>query len=273
MFKITHQELEEKAFSIRRDLIELIYRARSGHLDTSLSLVEIWLGLVYSDFFQYDPKNGAWEDRDRVFLSEGHACPLQYLINAELGYYSVNDVFTGFRKPKTPFQGHSIRDLKCGLENSNGSLSIGVWQAYGHSLETKRSVFCIAGDGEFQEPSSQALLSVPHYLKPAPNFTLILNDNHLAQDSEVDLGPIADVAKLYNWQVIQIDGHDLNALGEAYLQAYNEQDRPTFLVCRTIKGKGGDPENEGRLGHHGKPPQNDDEYRNYIAGLEAKGRV
>lgn len=273
MFKVSLQELEEKAYHIRRNLIDLMYQAGSGHLDTCLSLVEIWLAMVYADFFRCDPENGAWNGRDRIFLSEGHACPLQYLVNADLGFYTVEDIFAGFRKPFTPFQGHSIRDLSYGLENANGSLSIGVWQAYGSALEADRYVFCIAGDGEFEEPSSLALLSAPHFVKAAPNLILILNYNKLSQDASVDLGPIADVARLYNWHVITLDGHNFEALGEAYHQAVSEKDRPSFLICETIKGKGGDPKCEKQLGYHGRPPKTEEEYKAFIAGLEATRRV
>ncbi len=254
-------------------MIDLMYRTRSGHLDTCLSLVEIWLGLVYSDFFQFDPQNGAWEDRDRIFLSEGHACPLQYFVNADLGYFTREDVFAGFRKPFTPFQGHTLRDLSCGLENSNGSLGIGLWQAYGQALVTDRYVFCIAGDGEFEEPSSQGLLSAPFFLKSAPNYILLLNYNRLSQDDTVDIGPIADVAGLYGWQVMQVDGHNFQALDEVCQQAVKDTKRPTFIVCDTIKGLGGAAEFEAKLGHHGVPPKNEEEYNAYLADLEASRRV
>ncbi len=273
MFRIPIQELEEKAYRIRRDLIDLIYRTGSGHLDTSLSLVEVWLALVYSDFFRCDPQDGGWSGRDRVFLSEGHACPLQYLVNADLGFHSRDEVFEGDRRPFTPFQGHTLRNLAYGLENSNGSLGIGIWQAYGHALEVDRWVFCIAGDGEFEEPSSQGLLSAPHFLRPVPNYILILNQNGLAQDAPVELGPLSEVAKLYDWQVLQVDGHDFEALGEVYRQAVEELRRPSLIICRTIKGKGGDPALEGKLGQHGRPPKTEEAYQAYLVGLEASRRV
>ncbi|MFC2150658.1 1-deoxy-D-xylulose-5-phosphate synthase N-terminal domain-containing protein, partial [Calditrichota bacterium] len=207
MFKLPISDLQSKAHHLRRDLIDLLYQTGSGHLDTSLSLVEIWLALVHSDFFHLDPSNGSWEERDRIFLSEGHACPLQYLINADLGYYSKEEVFNGLRKPYTKFGGHTVRDLSAGLENSNGSLSIGLWQAYGMALDIKQQVFCIAGDGEFQEPSAMSLFSATHNLRPAPNYTVLLNYNHLAQDAAVDIGPLATVAEAYNWHVQTVNGH------------------------------------------------------------------
>ncbi len=273
MFRISTSELTDKAYHIRRDLIELVYRTKSGHLDTSLALVEVWLGLVYSDFFRHDPKNGAWEGRDRVFLSEGHACPIQYMINAELGYYDKAEVFAGNRRPKSPFQGHSIRNLKYGIENSNGSLGIGLWQAYGHALETKRLVFCIVGDGEMQEPSALGLLAVPNNLKPLPNFTLIVNNNRLAQDAPVDIGPLSDAFEAWGWFVIRADGHDWDSVGQAYQRAVKAPNRPKCIIFHTVKGKGGDPAKEDKLGSHGKPPGNEAEYQAYLAGLEAsRGR-
>ncbi|MFN3821536.1 MAG: transketolase, partial [bacterium] len=217
---------------------------------------------------RYLPRRGDWEGRDVIFLSEGHACPVQYLINAQLGYYSREEVFEGNRRPFTPFQGHTQRSLSHGLENSNGSLGIGLWQAYGFALEWPQYVFCITGDGEFEEPASLGLLIVPHQLKPLPNFILLLNYNRLAQDSLVDLGPIGEVARLYGWSVMEVDGHDFIALGEALHQAVADRERPKFIICHTVKGKGGDPEREGKLGSHGKPPANEEEFRAYKEGLE-----
>ena len=101
MYKISIEELKDKAYNIRRDLIELIYRAGSGHLDTSLSLVEVWLSIVHSDFYSLDAKNGEMKNRDRIFLSEGHACPVQYMINADLGYYPKEELLKGFRNTQS----------------------------------------------------------------------------------------------------------------------------------------------------------------------------
>lgn len=269
MFRISVEELKRRAYRIRRDLIELHYRAGSGHLDTSLSLVEVWLALVYSDFFQFNPQDGAWEGRDRIFLSEGHACPLQYLVNADLGYGTREEVFTGFRRPFTPYQGHTARNLKYALENSNGSLGIGLWHAYGSALEVPGRVFCIVGDGEMEEPSSFGLLAAPHFLKPAPNFTMLINYNHLAQDAQVDLGPVDQVARLYEWEVQVVDGHSFNALGQAYRRAVDDRQHPHLIICQTVKGKGGNRAWEGKLGYHGRPPKDEAEYKAYLEGLEA----
>lgn len=273
LFRISREELSAKAFQLRRDLIELTYRTGSGHLDTSLSLVETWLSIVYSSFFRSDPADGAWEGRDRVFLSEGHACPLQYLVNAELGYYDKDEVFATNRQPFSPFQGHTKRNLEYGFENSNGSLGIGLWQAYGAALTISQQVFCIAGDGEFEEPISIGLLTAPHYLKPVGNFTLIINHNGLAQDSAVDIGPLENVAVQYGWQNHRVNGHDFTALGIALKQSVDNSEQPSIIICDTIKGYGGDPQRANRLGSHGRPPGNEDEYKAYIAGLEAMRRA
>ncbi len=270
MYRISTSELNDKAYQIRWDLIELIYRAKSGHLDTSLALVEVWLGLVYSDSYRFDPKNGDWVDRDRIFLSEGHACPIQYLVNSDLGYYPKEEVFEGIRRPKSHFQGHTIRNLKYGFENSNGSLGIGLWQAYGAALELQSRVFCIVGDGEMQEPSSLGLLSAPHNLAPCGNFTLIVNNNGLAQDAKVDIGPLGLAAKAWGWSVIEADGHDWASIDSAYRKAVSILDVPKMIIFKTVKGMGGDPEKAGKLGNHGKPPANEAEVAAYVKGLEAQ---
>ncbi len=265
---LPQEDITKLAYNVRRDLIELMFKTKSGHLDTCLSLVEIWLTLVKSSFFKYDPENGAWADRDRLFLSEGHACPLQYVVNGHLGYYSVERVFKELRQPKTPFQGHTVRNLNYGFENSNGSLGIGLWQAYGHALEANGHVFCIAGDGEFQEPPAFSLLNVTHNLKPLGNYHLIINNNGLAQDSEVDIGPLTEVARSYNWQVLDVDGHNISALASAFHEAVNNKKQPSLILCKTIKGYGGDPEKAGKLGSHGVPPKTGEDLKCYLAGLE-----
>jgi len=269
MFRLSLNELDEQAYQIRKDLINLIYQAKSGHLDTSLSLVEVWLGLVNSDFYRYDPQNGAWAERDRIFLSEGHACPIQYMVNGLLGYYPKEEVFVTNRRPDSKFQGHTIRNLEYGFENSNGSLGIGLWHAYGAALELSSRVFCIVGDGEMQEPSSLGLLAAPHNLKPCGNYTLIVNNNGLAQDSAVDIGPLAAVCRAWGWHVIEADGHDWNEIDRAYTEAISDTVNPKVIIFKTVKGKGGDPKKEGKLGNHGKPPANDAEVAAYVEGLEA----
>ncbi len=270
MYRISNLELNNKAYQVRRDLMELIYRTKSGHLDTSLALVEVWLGLVYSDFFRCDPKNGEWVDRDRIFLSEGHACPIQYMVNAELGYYPKEELFATNRRPDSNFQGHTVRNLKYGFENSNGSLGIGLWQAYGAALELKSKVFCIVGDGEMQEPSSLGLLAAPHNLKPCGNFILIVNNNGLAQDASVDIGPLSIAGKAWGWHVIEADGHDWKSVDDAYQQAVSIIDKSKMIIFKTVKGKGGDPAKAGKLGSHGKPPGNETELAAYIKGLESE---
>lgn len=112
------------------------------------------------------------------------------------------------------------------------------------------------------------LLAAPHYLKPAPNFILIINHNKLAQDAAVDLGPLDEVARLYRWHTERVDGHDLDALSQAYHRAVEETSLPSLILCDTVKGKGGDPAWEGRLGRHGRPPKTDEEYRAYVDGLD-----
>lgn len=273
MFRIPIPELQQKAYEIRQKLVKLIFQAHSGHLDTCLSLVELYLAVVFWERFNFNPQNGNWKGRTRLYLSEGHACPLQYLVNAELGYYLEQEARDGFRRPRTPFQGHTLRDLGYGFENSNGMLGIGLVQAYGASLATDQMVICIAGDGEMQEPSSLGLLAAPFFVKPAPNFVLIINNNGLAQDAAIGLGPLPQVAELYRWQMIEADGHDFQGLGQAFQQAMENQFQPSLIVCQTTKGKGGHPQWEGQLGHHGVPPKNNAEYQACLAGMGTSRRV
>ena len=120
-----------------------------------------------------------------------------------------------------------------------------------------------------QEASSLGLLALPHNLKPAPNYTLIVNHNQLAQDSAVDIGPLAEAADDWGWFVIKADGHDWESIGNAYHRAILNPVRPKMIIFHTVKGKGGDPAKEGKLGNHGKPPANEAEVAAYLAGAEA----
>jgi len=272
MFKITVDDLKDKAYNLRYNLIELLYKTGSGHLDTSLSLVEIWLSIVYGNQYRFDPDNGSMLERDRIFLSEGHACPLQYLINADLGYYNKEEVFDGLRQPFSPFQGHSIRNLDYGIENSNGSLGIGLWQAYGNALDSDSTVYCIAGDGEFQEPLSLSIFAAATNLRPAGNFVVLVNNNGLTQDSKIDLGPLLKVANSYDWQTYSVDGHSFSAIGEAIQSSADISDKPSIIICKTVKGKDGDPALAGKLGSHGRPPKTEEEYLAHIDGLKQSRR-
>lgn len=272
MFNLSVDDLKKKAYNLRHSLIDLLYKVGSGHLDTSLSLVEIWLSIVYGDQYKFDPENGSMLERDRIFLSEGHANPLQYIINAELGYYDLETVFEGMRKPFSPFQGHTVRNLKYGFENSNGSLGIGLWQAYGNALDCDSNVYCLAGDGEFQEPLSLSIFAAAANLGPAENFILMVNNNGLAQDSAVDIGPLLEVANSYNWQTFSVDGHDFMAIGHAIQESLENDINPSIILCKTIKGKGGDPAHAGKLGSHGRPPKTEEEYLGYINGLNQSRR-
>ena len=272
MFRKPVEDLKVKAHDMRRSLVDLLYQTGSGHLDSSLSLVEIWLAIVYGSQYKFDPANGAMAERDRIFLSEGHSCPLQYLINAELGYYPIDEVFAGMRKPFTPFQGHTVRNLEYGFENSNGSLGIGLWQAYGNALDCNSNVYVLAGDGEFQEPLSLSIFATASNLRPAGNYILLVNNNGLAQDSAVDIGPLIDVAKIYNWHTSTVDGHNFAELGHAIQNAVENSEQPSLIICKTVKGKGGDPALEGKLGNHGRPPKTEAEYLAHIEGLNQAGR-
>ncbi|MCX6785234.1 MAG: hypothetical protein NTZ18_00065 [Candidatus Komeilibacteria bacterium] len=265
MFRVPIPELQQMALEIRQKLVRLIWQAHSGHLDTCLSLVELYLGIVSWDKFKFDPKNGSWDGRTPLFLSEGHACPLQYLVNAQLGYYPEEEVWDGFRHPQTPFQGHTARDLSRGLENSNGLLGIGLGQAYGHAMVTDESVICIAGDGEMQEPTSLDLFRLGEKF-PWRNFILIVNHNELAQDARVlNLSSVVRLAQECGWRVQLISGHNFLAIGRA-LETTLSFAQPSLLVADTVKGKG-ISSIEDKLGQHGKPPSSEAEVEKFLAEL------
>jgi transketolase len=162
--------------------------------------------------------------------------------------------------------------LKYGIENSNGSLGIGLWQAYGNAIDCDSTVYCLAGDGEFQEPLSLSIFAAATNLRPAGNFILLVNNNELAQDSKIDIGPLLEVAKSFNWQTSSVDGHNITAIGEAIQYSVENLEKPSIIICKTVKGKDGDPALAGKLGNHGKPPKTEEEYLAHIEGLKQSRR-
>jgi transketolase len=218
--------------------------AGSGHPSTSLSVVEI-LTALYFNTMRHDPKNPLWDDRDRFVLSKGHGAPALYSAMARSGYFPLEQLMT-LRQFKSPLQGHPERQRLPGIEASSGSLgqglSIGIGMALAARLDGKDfHTYVVMGDGEMDEGQIwEAAMFASHY--QLDNLTGILDRNGQQQDGwskdVMNTEPLVDKWEAFGWNVLDIDGHDiqqvLNALGEAK----RKKGKPTILIARTVKGKG-----------------------------------
>ena len=255
----TAAQLEAMARDIRVDIVESLHCAGSGHPGGSLSAAEL-LSVLYFHEMDVDPENPQWADRDRFVLSKGHAAPVFYAALAERGFFPKEQLRT-LRKIDSPLQGHPDRKKVPGVDMSTGSLGQGISAAAGMACFAKKQgkdfrVYCVLGDGEMQEGEVwEALMAAAHY--KLSNFTVLLDNNNLQIDGAVDqvmsIYPIREKVEAFGWQVIEVDGHDVRALCEALEQARQNTETPTFLLCKTVKGKGVSFM-ENQVGWHGKAP-------------------
>jgi transketolase len=239
-------ELQAIAKRIRRDIIEMIGAAKSGHPGGSLSAVEL-LVTLYFDYMNIDPKNPKMPDRDRFILSKGHAAPVLYSVMAELGYEETpRDQLNTLRKLGSVYQGHPDMRFIHALEASTGSLgeglSVGIGMGLAARLDGRKSrTYVMFGDGESQEGQvwEAAMSGAFHKLD---NVVVIVDYNGIQLDGFVkdimEVAPLADKWRAFGWHTIEIDGHDLAAVRNAYQEAEATKGKPTAIVAHTVKGKG-----------------------------------
>jgi transketolase len=238
------EQLQAISKRLRREIVQMIGAAKSGHPGGSLSAVEIMVTL-YFDVLRHDPYNPGWEDRDRCILSKGHAAPVLYTVLAEAGY-TPKDLLNTLRKLGSPYQGHPDRRFIPLLEASTGSLgqglSIGLGMALAARLDGRAfRTYVILGDGEIQEGQiwEGAMFAAFHKVD---NLVAIVDYNKIQLDGFVkdimDLEPLAAKWSGFGWHVIELDGHDIPALQAAFAEAAATKGKPTVLIAHTIKGKG-----------------------------------
>jgi len=237
------KELQQKAKEIRRLIVEMIARAGSGHPGGSLSATDLITALFFS-VLRIDPKNPCWPDRDRFHMSKGHCCPLWYAVLSERGYFPRERLFT-LRKLGSILQGHPDRRA-AGVEVASGSLGQGLSVALGMSLAAKVDnkdyrVYVLMGDGETQEGNIwEAAMACNHYKRD--NICGILDYNGFQIDGKtcavMDLEPVEDKWKAFGWHTININGHDMGEILNAYDEASNVKGKPSIIIARTVKGKG-----------------------------------
>lgn len=258
---VPEAELGEIATRLRRDILEMLTKAGSGHPGGSLSAIDIVLTL-YSGEMRYDAKEPMAPLRDRFVLSKGHGVPALYAVMAEKGFFAHDKLMT-LRELGSPLQGHPANALLPGIEASTGSLGQGVSVAQGIALagmlkgepgKPAFNVYCLCGDGEIQEGQVwEVALSAPHH--KVSNLVVIVDSNKAQIDGTVeDVMPLGDLKQKFDdfgWHTQQIDGHDFGAI-RAALKAAREDERPSFIVADTIKGKGVSFMESDIVGWHGK---------------------
>lgn len=251
--------LEKKAEAVRETIIEMLVAAGSGHTAGPLGMADIFTAF-YFHILKHDPKNPAWEERDRLLLSNGHICPVRYAAMAHAGYFPVEECRT-LRKFGSRLQGHPERARLPGVETTSGPLGSGLSQASGVAYAfrmdgKKESVYCFMSDGEQEEGNiwEAAMFAGKYKLS---NLIAIMDRNNIQIDGDTEdvmpLEPIADKYRAFNWHVLEVNGHDMRAIIAAVEEAKAIREKPTIIIAHTIPGKGV-PEIEFDYHWHGKPP-------------------
>ena len=261
------------ACKVRMGIIEGTHGAKAGHPGGSLSAADLFTYLYFKEL-NIDPKAPQREDRDRFVLSKGHTAPGLYAALAHRGFFPVEDLPT-LRHIDSYLQGHPNMNTVPGVDMSTGSLGQGISCAAGMALAAKHTgnpcrVYTLLGDGEIAEGEVWEALMFAHHYK-LDNLCVILDNNGLQIDGTnrevMDSSPLPEKFRAFGLEVVELDGHDFDAMEKAFAHARETKGVPTALILHTTKGKGVSFM-EGQVGWHGKAP-NDKEYASAMAELRA----
>lgn len=254
------EELEKIANEIRQDIIKMLVEAGSGHSAGPLGMADVFCALYFA-VMNHDPKNPAWEERDRLILSNGHICPVRYAAMARAGYFPLKELMT-LRKFGSRLQGHPEREKLPGVETTSGPLGSGLSQAAGMAYvgkyidKTRWQVYCAMSDAEQESGQiwEAAMFAGKNRLD---NLTAIIDRNNIQIDGCTEdvmpLEPLKAKYEAFNWHVLEIDGHNMEQIIDACNQAKAIHQKPTIIIAQTIPGKGVSyMENDFKW--HGVPP-------------------
>lgn len=279
--------MEEKANEIRQDIIKMLLEAGSGHSAGPLGMADIFTAL-YFEVLKHDPGRPDWEERDRLVLSNGHICPVQYATMAHAGYFPVEELKT-LRKFGSRLQGHPHRTALPGLETSSGPLGSGLSQAAGMAIAARIDlskeegsssdnpiwIYCLMGDGELDcgQVWEAAMLAGKEKLY---NIIGIIDRNNIQIDGFTEdvmpLEPLKDKFESFGWHVLEIDGHNMEAIIGAINESKAVFNKPSLVIAKTIPGKGVDFM-EREFSWHGKSP-NSEEAEKALAQLRTlQGKI
>lgn len=262
------KELEKICKSIRKDVLNMVYTAGSGHLGGSFSCVEILVALYFS-ILDLEEENG--KRIDKFVLSKGHAAPAYYAVLSKKGYINRDELIK-LRKVNSYLEGHPTNKIN-GIDVSSGSLGQGLSIAAGMALSKKLYndkgyVYCLCGDGELEEGQIwEAMMSASKY--KLNNLIMIIDNNNLQIDGNVEcvknLTNIKEKCESFGFYTVKIDGHNLNEIIKT-IDEVKKQEKPICIIAKTVKGKG-ISFMENQVGWHGKAP-NDEEYKKALKELE-----
>ncbi|MCC6779380.1 MAG: transketolase [Hyphomicrobiales bacterium] len=266
--------MDARSRALRRRIVEVLEKAGRGHVGSSLSLVEI-MRVLFDDIARYDPARPDWPDRDRIILSKGHGCLALYVMLADKGFFPVEELWR-FCNVDGILGGHPEAKKIPGVEASPGALGHGLSIGMGMALAGKIDrrpyrVFVVTGDGEINEGAvwEAALSAAKHKLS---NLTLLIDYNKMQSYGPtrdiLDLEPLADKWKAFRFATVEVDGHDVAALRDVLQRVPLAADRPTVIICHTVKGKGISFAEGNAMWHH-KNSFKDNEIADMYRELEA----
>jgi len=262
---LTHDEiceLKEKANAVRISLIEALLEAGSGHTAGPLGMADIFTYLYFHQL-KHRPQDPDWADRDRLILSNGHICPVLYAVMAHAGYFPLSELKT-LRKFGSRLQGHPHREYLPGIETSSGPLGSGLSQAVGmaladridHGKTSSKFFYCLTGDGELDEGQNWEAIQLAGKERLHTLITIVDRNNIQIDGFTEDVMPLEslkDKWESFGWHVIEIGGHNFEAIDTACDQAQAVFDKPSVIIAYTIPSKGV-PEFERDFRWHGASP-------------------
>ena len=239
------KELQNKCIDLKKHVVDMIYKAQSGHPGGSLSVAE-FVTACYWHEMDVDPQNPRWADRDRFVMSKGHVCPAQYAALAMKGFFPESELDT-LRKEGSMLQGHPSMNKCPGIDISTGSLGQGLACAVGMAMAGKMDqkdyhVFCVVGDGEAQEGEIWEAANTAHKYK-LDNLITFVDFNNLQIDGTCDEvmpnGDLGEKFKAFGWETLEIDGHNMEEIVATLDKCYaSKNGKPKCIYAHTIKGKG-----------------------------------
>ena len=251
------KNIKKFSLEVKKNILEMALAAgaSSAHFGGALSIVEI-ISILFAHQMKIDKKNINWEKRDRFILSKGHACLAYYAALCEIGYISKEELKT-FEKNDSNLLGHPVKNIKLGIDFSNGSLGMGLSLGIGVALSSKKkklnfNVYVILGDGECNEGSVwEAAMAAPHF--KLDQLVAFVDRNNFQQTGAnkdiMSIGNVAQKFESFGWNVLEIDGHDVGEIYDA-LSKDTVPGKPTAIVAHTIKGKGFSFSENDNAWHH-----------------------
>ena len=277
----TIKNIELKAAAIRETIVEMLVAAGSGHTAGPLGMADIFAAF-YFYILKHDPHNPAWEERDRLMLSNGHITPVRYAAMAHSGYFPVAECLT-LRKFGSRLQGHPEREKLPGVETTSGPLGSGLGQAAGYAYGARMDhpprgafrVYCLMSDGE-QDAGNTWEAAMWCGANKLSNLTAVIDRNNIQINGMTEeVMPLENLRAKYEafgWHVLEVDGHNVSAFISVIEQAKAIYEKPTLILAHTIPGKGV-KEIEFDYHWHGKPPNKEEAVR-FLAELRTlKGKI